>query len=733
MKKKKERKVRLIFAYIVGVSIILILLIFLLGLTSTNSLISLGHYAEKTNKENIRDDTYRLILENTEVLSKNINSIFSDTQNLASILSKLTIHYMHQPNALDLISLNSAKNLEIEKINNYYVCKNKNTNTFFCYWGNNSVIPKKLKDIAKSSTYNMKLVGLIKKLYPMYESVWINNLKSSFYIKSPISLKTLKKTPKSLNYIFFKKLYNEAKVDLKHNPQNRTKAFWTKPISKELNKNIKIGLQYPIYDTNDTLLGYSGINISLNLLFKSIFSSDLTFRTGKARKSWEPFLLMDDTTIVSLPSYLYKPFGLSNKSKKDYIRYDYDTKFTDSKNSLVLNLATKFKTMDKGIIEIKINNKQYLVAFTKLPINNWTFGFIIRSKQIYNGIASTNLKTQNIINRQITRFIGISVIFLFIAIAVSVLFFRRLVSSPLIELKNVISKIGKGVFDTQFKARGITELVELSRGIKLLGQELTEFTDNIGDEAKQRQAVSTELNIAAKIQLSILPAIKAKFLRKEFELDAKLSPSKIISGDFYDFFYVNKDTLVLILADVSGKGISAAFFMNISKAMIKTAALRDKFHDPGRILDRVNREISKDNEVCMFLTMYLGFYDLNTGVLTYSNAGHHDIIKTDIKGNISYFGFLGDPALCINPTKKYKVSQTTLNAGDTIVLYTDGISEAVNPDEEEFGEDRIAEIISKNSAESPKTINAEILKDVIKFEHGERFDDITLLTLTRKK
>ncbi|MCP4178934.1 MAG: SpoIIE family protein phosphatase, partial [bacterium] len=672
-------------------------------------------------------------LENTEVLSKNINSIFSDTQNLASILSKLTTYYMNKPAALSLISTPSAKDLKIEKINNYDVCINRNTNTFFCDWNNSDKLPKKMNYIAKSSTYNMKLVGLISKLYPMYQSVWINNLKEGFYIKSPISTKNLKETPKSLNYIFFKKLYKTAQEDLKNASKDKNKAIWTKPTSEKINKNMRIGVQYPIYSKNNTLIGFSGININLALLFQSILSSDITLHRRKATTLRNPFLIMDDSTIVSFPDYMYKPFGLSDKLKKDYIRYNYDTKLSSSTKSSVLDLWKKFQKQDKGIIEIKLNDKKYLVAFSKLPVNNWIFGFIKHSNKLYDVMAETNLKTENIINRQITRFIGISVLFFFGAIAVSVLFFKRLVSSPLIELKNVVSKIGKGVFNTHFEAKGITELVELSRGIKLLGRELTEFTTNIKDEAQERQTVATELNIAAKIQRSILPKISAKFLRKEFELDAKLIPSKIVSGDFYDFFYINKDTLVLILADVSGKGISSAFFMNIAKSMIKSISLKDKLRDPGRILDRVNREISKDNEVCMFLTMYLAFYDVNTGVLRYSNAGHHDIIKTDSKGIISYFGLLNDPAICLNPTMNYKVNQITLVPGDTIVLYTDGISEAVNPKNEEFGEDRIADIISKNCNESPKRINTEILKDVVKFEQGVRFDDITLLTLKRKK
>ncbi|HJO92376.1 MAG TPA: SpoIIE family protein phosphatase [Victivallales bacterium] len=734
MLKFKLRRVRLIFAYIIGVSVILILLICLLGVISTRSLVSLGHYAESTNRNNIKQETYTLIFENTEVLGKNFSSMFSSAQNLASIMSKLSTYYLYNPSDYHKSIRNESSTLKFVKENSYLVDQNKKNDTILCYWGDAKTVPKVVINEARALSYNIKLISLIYSTYSIYNQVWINVLKDKYFIKSPANLSETQSTPKSLFNIYFTKEYNKYRSYYARNPDLKNEAIWTKPKSVIFGKNKIISVQYPIFGRMGTFHGFSGIDINIDNLFNTVLASDLSFDSSKATRSWEPFLLMGDTTIVEFPKNLYKPFGLSDsKIKKNYIKYNYDTKILDSQNKLIVKLGDEIKHRSDGIIEININKKKYLIAFCKIDTNNWVVGTIVPADQLYDTIAQTNLKTNKIISEQITQFIGVSVLFLFGAIILSVAFFKHLVLSPIIELRNVVKKIGKGVFNSEFKARGITELVELSRGIKVLGRELTEFTEDLKNDAKERQAIETELNIAAKIQRSVLPKIRSRFLRKEFELDAKLVPSRIVSGDFYDFFYINKNTIVIVLADISGKGVSSAFFMNMAKSIIKSLCLKDRYHNPGRILNRVNRELSKDNEACMFLTMYLAYYNIKTGKLTYSNAGHHDIIRTNSKGKISFFGILGDPAICLNPTTSYKVAEKNLDVGDTIVFYTDGISEAMNPQHEDYGEARVADLISKNCNEEAKDISAEVLKDIIKFERGARFDDITLLVLKRKK
>jgi serine phosphatase RsbU (regulator of sigma subunit) len=730
----KLRRARLIFVYIIGVSVILILLICLLGIISTKSLVSLGHYAESTNRDNIKQETYTLILENTEVLGKNFGSMFSSAQNIASIISQLSTYYLYNPTQSQ--NANGAKNKALKFVNKnkYLVNYGKDTDTVFCYWGRDKTVPSVVLNEARALTYNIKLISLIYSTYSIYNEIWINVLKDKYFIKSPGKFTSIQSTPKSLFDIYFSKEYYRARSYYEKNPNSVNEAIWTKPKSDVLDKNKIISVQYPIFGVSGSFHGFSGIDINIDNLFNTVLASDLSFKSSDATRSWEPFLLMADTTIVEFPKKLYNTFGLSDTNiQKNYIKYNYDAKIIDSKNSLIVKLGNTMRSKSDGILELKLKNKKYLISFCKIATNNWIVGSIVPADQLYATIAKTNLKTNNIISEQIIQFIGISVFFLFGAIILSVAFFKHLVLSPIIELKNVVKQIGKGVFNCEFKARGITELVELSRGIKILGTELTEFTEDLKNDAKERQVIETELNIAAKIQRSVLPKIRSRFLRKEFELDAKLLPSRIVSGDFYDFFYLNINTIVIVLADVSGKGVSSAFFMNMAKSIIKSTCLKDRYYNPGRVINKVNKELSKDNDACMFLTMYLAYYNIKTGKLTYANAGHHDIIKTDTKGKISFFGILGDPAVCLNSNRNYKVAEKNLNIGDTLLFYTDGISEAINPEHEDYGEARVANIMSKNCNNDAKDISTEILKDIIKFEHGSRFDDITLLVLKRKK
>ena len=123
------------------------------------------------------------------------------------------------------------------------------------------------------------------------------------------------------------------------------------------------------------------------------------------------------------------------------------------------------------------------------------------------------------------------------------------------------------------------------------------------------------------MQSSVIPKITDKFKSAKFELYAKLIPAEEMSGDFYDFYYIREDVLSIVLADVSGKGLSAAFYMSMSKAIIKEVCLTLKSLDPSKALNKINKILCKSDDSCMFLTMYLIFYNINTGNVVYSNAG----------------------------------------------------------------------------------------------------------------
>ncbi|MCP4178563.1 MAG: SpoIIE family protein phosphatase [bacterium] len=262
--------------------------------------------------------------------------------------------------------------------------------------------------------------------------------------------------------------------------------------------------------------------------------------------------------------------------------------------------------------------------------------------------------------------------------------------------------------------------------------------------------LENEIKTAAEIQRSILPVLSAKFKRPEFSLCTRLEPAKDASGDFYDFFYLDDNRLALIIADVSDKGVAAAIFMSFAKTILKNICPTEK--NPAIALSKANKILSVNNIKCMFVTVFLCYYDIKTGEIVYANAGHHDAIilnnnRDNSLGQISdftkhfnklsscraynSFGSLSNLPLGIMEDATYKAGHKLLKTGDSIICYTDGVTEAISPSEEEYGDNRLCELIVKNKNLSPLKLLEKIIKEVTDFEEGNRFDDITVMIFRR--
>lgn len=252
------------------------------------------------------------------------------------------------------------------------------------------------------------------------------------------------------------------------------------------------------------------------------------------------------------------------------------------------------------------------------------------------------------------------------------------------------------------------------------------------EHEKALASTEMELGVATKIQASMLPN-EFPFLpeRTEFDLYASMTPAMDVGGDFYDFFMVDENRLALVIADVAGKGIPAALFMMSSKILIKTAVMSGK--SPGEALQTVNNQICEKNREEMFLTVWLGILDLENGDFVTANAGHeYPIIKEP------------DGDFVLNKTKhsfvvggmsgiRYKETETKLERGAKLFVYTDGVPEAENLREEQYGFDRFLAVLNKNKEGSPKQLLEAVGNDVKRFaDEQPQFDDLTMLCIHYK-
>jgi hypothetical protein len=241
-----------------------------------------------------------------------------------------------------------------------------------------------------------------------------------------------------------------------------------------------------------------------------------------------------------------------------------------------------------------------------------------------------------------------------------------------------------------------------------------------------------ELNVATNIQQSMLPCIFPAFPeRAEFGIHASMNPAKEVGGDFYDFFMVDDRHLAIVVADVSGKGVPAALFMVIGKTLIKDHTQPDR--NLGDVFTEVNRILCESNSEGLFITAFEGVLDLVTGEFNYVNAGH-ELPFLYRNGSFEVKKIRAGFVLAGMEDMHYRANSITLEPGDKIFQYTDGITEATNAHNELFGMDRLSKSLNKCGSASPDKILSSVKMDIDEFVgDAPQFDDITMLCLEYKE
>jgi serine phosphatase RsbU (regulator of sigma subunit) len=245
-----------------------------------------------------------------------------------------------------------------------------------------------------------------------------------------------------------------------------------------------------------------------------------------------------------------------------------------------------------------------------------------------------------------------------------------------------------------------------------------------------KEKVENELNIAAQIQKGILPSSFPAYPdRKEFELHAFMRPARYIGGDFYDFFFIDDNTLAIVMADVSDKGVPAALFMMVSRTLINSLAVDNR--SPSAVLEKANNIMCRNNDSGMFVTVFLAFYDVSSGKLTATNGGHSASLIIDRDGTSREWATTHGPALGFMEELPYKEETVDLKVGQTLFLYTDGVTEAMSPGNELFGLDRLQELLKRKHNFKLDRLCSDIEISLSEFQEDQQFDDITMLALKR--
>ncbi len=307
-----------------------------------------------------------------------------------------------------------------------------------------------------------------------------------------------------------------------------------------------------------------------------------------------------------------------------------------------------------------------------------------------------------------------TVVFLLIYILV-----QRIVVNNLDRINDSLAKITRGNLEETVNVRGSSEFASLSDDINLTVNALKGYIE----QAEKR--IEEELEFARQIQSSALPKV-FNLPRDEFELFASMDPAKEVGGDFYDFFFVDSNKIALVIADVSGKGIPAALFMMRGKTAIKSLA--ETGRSPSEIFEKANDVLCEGNDADMFVTAWIGIVDLETGKVRCANAGHEYPAIKRKDGKWELFKDKHALALAAMEGMPFKEYEIQLEPGDKLFVYTDGVPEAIDKAEEQFGTDRMLEALNDAQNIGMKNILPFVRKRISNFVNGaDQFDDITML------
>ena len=281
----------------------------------------------------------------------------------------------------------------------------------------------------------------------------------------------------------------------------------------------------------------------------------------------------------------------------------------------------------------------------------------------------------------------------------------------------------------QDQIRNRDEIGKLAASIDTMEEQIGDYVENLTYITAERERISTEMNLAARIQANMLPNTYPAFPdRTEFDVYASMDPARGVGGDFYDFFLVDDDHLCLIMADVSGKGIPAALFMMVTTIILKNHVMAGK--TPAQILTDTNAAICGNNREEMFVTVWLGILEISTGKLTAANAGHEYPALRGPEGKYELYKDKHGFVIGGMEGAKYKEYELRFAPGDRLFLYTDGVPEATSAENELFGTDRMLDALNSQPDAAPEQTLRNVRAAVDGFvKDAEQFDDLTMLSL----
>ena len=296
------------------------------------------------------------------------------------------------------------------------------------------------------------------------------------------------------------------------------------------------------------------------------------------------------------------------------------------------------------------------------------------------------------------------------------------------DMKNIRQAMNNGAFDFATKPIDMDDLsLTIDKAIEQIN-----YVHESQKEHTQLESLREDLISAKEIQQSFLPSMISPFSDSDkLDIFASMEAAKDIGGDFYDFFPIDDDRVALVIGDVCGKGIPAALFMSVSRTIIRSIGMQGA--SASECMTKANRQLASTSVNCMFVTVFYAIFNTKTGLVTYCNAGHNQPFLLRADGSTEILPKPKSLIVGVYEEADYVEETFQLDHGDALVMYTDGVTEAMNSQKEEFGEERLGSILGGQADKSSQGIVDVIKAGITDFVEGvEQSDDITILVLKRK-
>ncbi len=419
----------------------------------------------------------------------------------------------------------------------------------------------------------------------------------------------------------------------------------------------------------------------------------------------------------------------------------WDESFTtenllESANRELRAVVLKMVDGQSGISRISLDQNEVFIAYAPVRSTGWSIAVVMPVETVIAPALQTGerleeqtAKTASKIDSQITRtrhlFIVTMVVLIGSAIIGSALF-SQAITRPLKRLSEGAEAIGSGDLAYRVDCGTRDEFADLASNFNQMAEDLHTMMEDLKRTTAERERLSRELEIARSIQESFLPD-RAPII-KGFDLAARSVPALFVGGDFYDFIPIDEGRYGLVIADVSGKGVSAALFMALSRTLVRASTADEP--SPAVAIAQANRLIYEDSRTSMFVTLFYAILDAHKRTLTYVNAGHNPPIF--LRGDDHSITLLKAEGIALGVMEEIELQtiEIPLHEGDLLILYTDGVTEAEDKNQELYGEERLEKVMMEIQGRTASGIIDAVMEDIAAFVgDAPQSDDITLLVM----